>query len=150
MCQENLWYIVCFSSDVVWWAITVHQCSITKIFGVWYLERKLEQERKIQIIFINICICVGFNMLQLLVKGLHNRRYALSYLNSMRVNLINNFLDVFGSKRALLALVSFFLLMSQETLWTFAAYEKPYLYSLSFQSTSFILILTTYTGHPPR
>ena len=93
---------------------------------------------------------MSINMMQLLVKALQNQRFALSYLDNMRVNLINNFLDVFGSKRALLALVSFFLLMSQDTLWTFAASEKPFMYSLSFQSTSFILILTTYTGHPPR
>ena len=122
-----------------------------RFLGCDIIEESSNKREISKLFFINLCICVAINMLQLLVKAVHSQRFSSSYLNNMRVNLINNFLDVFGSKRAIFALVLTALFMiSQEKLLTLASYDKPYLYSLSYQTLCFILPITTYTGYPPR
>ena len=124
---------------------------LPRFLGGDIIEESSNKREISKLFLINLCICMSINMMQLLVKALQNQKFALSYLDNMRVNLINNFLDVFGSKRALICLVLMTLFMiSQQKIFSLAASGKPYLFSLSFQTLGFIPQIITYSGHPPR
>ena len=124
---------------------------LPRFLGGDIIEESSNKREISKLFLINLCICMSINMLQLLVKALQNQKFALSYLDNMRVNLINNFMDVFGSKRALICLflMTLFMIFQQKIL-TLAASGKPYLFSLSFQTLGFIPQIITYSGHPPR
>ena len=115
------------------------------------MEEGLSPERgKSNLLIINLFICVGIHMIQLVVKTINGQRFAESYINNMRVNLIGNFLDFFTSKVAIFSLGLVILIEILGKLLTFKKSEEMYLYSLSYHVVLFYLTTIPYRGYPLR
>ena len=92
-------------------------------------------------------------VLQIIVKKINRRQFATSYINSVRENMLNNFLNIFNSK---VSIISFVLVIVLEifNVSLFGVLKDSYLLSQIYVLAIYVVVLLAsclpYLGYPLR
>ena len=103
--------------------------------------------------FYHLSVTIAAQLLQMVVKYFTGRRFATSYMNNMRANALNNFLNIFGSK---VSISSFIIAIVLEVfnLSQFGVLEDKYLLAKIYILALYVVVLLVsclpYLGYPLR
>ena len=111
----------------------------------------LPERQKDNSLIIHVFISFAVHSVQIFVKIRSAHKFATSYINNMRGNLINNFLNFYSARNMIL--VSSVIVVFNIFLIFFGKYgrsESNYFLSLSFHIMISFIILLPYRGYPLR
>ena len=127
---------------------------MARFFGGEQIEEKLSAERgKVFRYALHLYISVSLQIILIIVKQINSRQHGTFYINRMRANIMNNFLNFFNSKTAI---ITFIMALSFEISSTFLFGDlenKLVLSQVSMMAAHVIFLLfcsLPYRGYPLR
>ena len=127
---------------------------MARFFGGEEIEDMLSSNNwKSNRMFLHLSVTIACQLLQIVVKNFHGRRFATSYMNNMRANALNNFLNIFSSK---VSIISFIIAIVLEAfnLSQFGVLEDKYLLARKYILVVYFVVLLVsclpYSGYPLR
>ena len=123
---------------------------MVRFFGGGETEDSLSPEReKSNSFVVQMYIALTVHTIQGVVKTVSAKKFATSYINEMRNNMIDNFMNFFSSKVAIIAF-SLGVAVEHFHVFIFGDSENKYFLSLSYHTVVFIIVSFPYRGHPLR
>ena len=123
---------------------------LARFFSGGCTDDSLSPEReKSNSLVIQMYISLFVHTIQVVVKTLSAKKFATSYINEMRENMIDNFMNFFSSKVAIIAF-SLGVAVANFHVLIFGDSENKYVLSLSYHTVVFIIVSFPYRGHPLR
>ena len=111
----------------------------------------LPERQKDNSLIIHVFISFAVHSVQIFVKIRSAHKFATSYINNMRGNLINNFLNFYSARGMIIAFsLSVVLELFLIFFGKYGRSKSKYLLSLSFHIMISFIILLPYRGYPLR
>ena len=125
-----------------------------RFFGGEDIEEQLSSnDWRSKRFFYLLTFSIMCQVIQIIVKKINCRQFATSYINSVRENMLNNFLNIFNSK---VSIISFVLVIVLEifNVSLFGVLKDSYLLSQIYVLAIYVVVLLAsclpYLGYPLR